>query len=164
MTNTIDGRPRLLISRQFLPAILGMIHAAERSIILATYVVSPVVAKRDGPAWAVLDALGQAACRHVSVRFVIESTPREKSGGGANRAAVRLLSKMRVQARLGPRPLTVHSKFLVADALYVAIGSHNLTNRSLLRNYETSVLFASRDIALELHLSFQRLWERSDHA
>lgn len=152
----------LLVSRDYLPALLTRIGAADRSIVLVSYVVSPVIKTKKGAAWTVLQALGRASCRHVGVRVVLERSPRERAGSAAARTACRMLIDMGARARLGPPGLTVHSKYVVLDSLHVLVGSHNLTNRSLTRNYEVSLMLAERQIALELSIGFQRLWERSE--
>ena len=152
----------LLVSRDYLPALLARIGAAERSIVLVSYVVSPLIKTTTGPAWTVLQALGQASCRRVGVRVILERSPRERAGSRAARTACRMLIDMGARARLGPPGLTVHSKYAVLDTLHVLLGSHNLTNRSLTRNYEVSVMLAETQIALELSIGFQRLWDRSE--
>jgi len=153
--------PRVLISRRYLQDVVGLLDLTERSVILVSYVVSPVVKQKKGAAWAFLEALGRAASRDVGVRVVLERSPRERAGAGAARAACGLLCEMGVDARLGPQGLTLHSKFIVCDGLFAVVGSHNLTNRSLTRNYETSVLTAAREVARELSDSFERLWQRT---
>jgi len=152
----------LLVSRDYLPALLARIRAAQRSVVLVSYVVSPVIKTKKGAAWTVLQALGQASCRRVAVRVVLERSPRERAGSRAARTACRMLIDMGAKARLGPPGLTVHSKYAILDTLHVLVGSHNLTNRSLNRNYEVSVMLAERQIALELSIGFQRLWQRSE--
>lgn len=161
MERSVGVVPRLLVSREYREELERLVGLAGRSVMLVSYVLSPVVAKRKGAAWSVLATLGEAAARGVNVRVIFERAPRERAGVRAARDACRLLREMGVQARLGPEGLVLHSKYVVLDGVYSIVGSHNLTNRSLTRNYEVSVLLGDGRVARDLEGRFERLWRRS---
>jgi len=161
MERCVGVVPRSLVCREYLQTAVDLLDKSERSIELVSYAVSPVIGKKRGAAWSVVDALCRAAGRGVVVRVIFERSPREKSGARAARLACRFLESGGVRARLGPRGLTVHSKFVLLDGVYSVVGSHNLTNRALTRNHEVSVLNGDALIARGLMAGFERLWQRA---
>lgn len=54
----------------------------------------------------------------------------------------------------------VHSKIVVADDVFVLVGSHNMTSSGIKGNYEASVLIECPNVALIFKSYFDYLWDR----
>jgi len=153
--------PRVVVGAAYVEEACALIARAEESIEVVTYAVSPVRAGKGGKVALIFGGLASAARRGVAVRVLFERSPRERAGPRSASRAVEVLKAANVAARLGPGSLRIHGKVMVFDRTYVLSGSHNLTERSLGRNWEVSTLVGHKAIGTEMALRFERLWERA---
>jgi len=86
-----------------------------------------------------------------------------KEGRGAhltaiNMKAARYLGEAGISVKFARTFPITHAKLWVFDDDEVILGSHNLSNRSVTVNNETSVLIKSRPVAREFKRYFDILW------
>lgn len=140
LVQVVPGGPELE-GRGLSDAVFGAISAARRSLWIVTPYFVP-----DEP---ILQALRYAAMRGVDVRLVL---PEESNHRYAEYAARALYgSLLQAGVRIFERgPPFLHGKALVADGVYVMMGSANLDYRSLYLNFETNVEVGDPDFAAEV--------------
>jgi phosphatidylserine/phosphatidylglycerophosphate/cardiolipin synthase-like enzyme len=68
------------------------------------------------------------------------------------------LTKAGVEVQMDSAERMTHTKLVLVDQRWALFGSHNLTNNSLERNNETSILFASSTLGSELSGYLDRLF------
>lgn len=161
MIQRVGTVPRLLIGKEYGPEVTRLVGLAERSVVLVSYVTSEIAGRRTAGPAPLFEAIGAAAARGVSCRVLFERQPRSRAGVEAARQASEYLRALSVSVKIGPRSATLHSKFIVLDDVFCVVGSHNLTRRSLERNFEVSVLLGDISVSLRLAQAFDRLWFRS---
>ena len=116
--------------------LLHAIHAARRSISLSTGYFVPSHQERE--------ELAKAARRGVQVRLVLPSRGDSDSAIAAGRAAYGDL--LEAGAKIYEvRDAVLHSKFIIIDSVWMAIGSSNFDHRSAVFNNEIdAVVLGSR--------------------
>ena len=75
-----------------------------------------------------------------------------------NMKAARYLGEAGVVVKFGRTFPITHAKLWIFDDDAVILGSHNLSNRSVTVNNESSVLIKSRPVAMEFKRYFDSLW------
>ena len=76
-----------------------------------------------------------------------------------NMKAARYLREAGVVVKFGRTFPITHAKLWIFDDDAVILGSHNLSNRSVTVNNESSVLIKSRPVAMEFKRYFNSLWD-----
>lgn len=87
-----------------------------------------------------------------------------KEGRGQHLTAINMdakkhLGEAGIKVKLGRTFPTTHSKLWIIDDDAVILGSHNLSNRSVTVNVESSVLIKSREVAIEFKRYFDLNWK-----
>jgi phosphatidylserine/phosphatidylglycerophosphate/cardiolipin synthase-like enzyme len=75
-----------------------------------------------------------------------------------NMKAGRFLREAGILVKFGRSSPIIHSKLFIIDDDITILGSHNLSNRSVSVNVETSILINSREITQEYKRYFNTLW------
>lgn len=78
-----------------------------------------------------------------------------------NMRAKHNLQNAGISVKFSPQFPIMHSKLFIIDDDIVILGSHNLSERSVTVNDETSVLIKSREVAMEFRRYFNLLWARN---
>lgn len=140
------GTTRAVNERDFLPAALAALAAAERRIRVAEFVIY------DGaPVDDLLDALVDAAGRGVQVQLLADEE------GDETAAILDQLGWQGVEVQLDSPVVTLHNKLIVADDVAL-VGSHNWTWSALEANQEASVLVADAEVAAWYAAWFDAAW------
>ncbi len=118
--------------------LLQALHAARRSISLSTgYFV---------PSHQELEQLARAAERGVRVRLVLPSRGDSDDAIAAGRATYGKLLKAGVKI-YEMRNAVLHSKFIIIDGVWMAIGSSNFDHRSAVFNNEIDAIVLGSRVA-----------------
>jgi cardiolipin synthase A/B len=125
-----EDRPLYYVS------ILSAIHAARHRIGLGTGFFVPTHQERE--------ELENAARRGVAVRLVLPSQSDSPSALAAGRAAYGDLLEAGVQIAEMQNAI-LHSKLVVVDGVWTAIGSSNLDRRSVVFNNEVDAIILGRE-------------------
>lgn len=101
--------------------------------------------------------LAQARNRK-KIRVLLAKEGRDQHLTRINSEAKKVLGEVGIAVKLGRTFPTTHAKLWVIDDDAVILGSHNLSNKSVDLNVETSVLIKSREVAMEFKRYFDALW------
>ncbi|MFH1037205.1 MAG: phospholipase D-like domain-containing protein [PVC group bacterium] len=117
-----------VVNREYLPAVLGMIEGARRSIdfIQLEFHYDPTVKK-------IQDALKAAAARGVAVRGILEDDI------SFNPKSNTFLNQFGIKSTLDTPKKATHNKLFIVDGEKVLIGSTNLSGNSIDNNNESNV-------------------------
>lgn len=140
---------KVLADREFQPALLREIAAAQSEITLVAYLFAANETASNRPR-AIADSLAEAAGRGVKVDVILEIGRESAAITQINREAARLLGRRGVKVYVDNSGTTVHARFIVIDRRLVFIGSHDLTETSLGQYREVSLLADSPAMAVVL--------------
>ena len=139
---------RLLMDRDYLPALLEGIDQARREIALSVFFFKTNGFKDNQPD-RVLSHLREAARRGVKVDVVVEQGQEGDNISGDNAETVKKLKAAGIAVCMDGPDRTTHAKMVIIDRRYLFIGSHNLTQSALKYNHEVSVRIDSPLLAEE---------------
>lgn len=91
-------------------------------------------------------------------RVLLAKEGRSQHLTAINMQTKKVLGDAGINVKFGRSFPTTHAKLWVFDDDAVILGSHNLSNRSVTVNVETSVLIKSRVVAVEYKRYFDLLW------
>jgi phosphatidylserine/phosphatidylglycerophosphate/cardiolipin synthase-like enzyme len=152
LTDMLPARMRLLPDRQFQAVLQQEIAAARSEVVLSYHLFQAEEGKNDR-AGTVADLLAETAARGVKVIVVLEIGKEVSPITRANRETARLLRRRGIYVYGDMSGTTVHSNTAVIDRRIVFLGSHHLTQQSLGRYREMSLVVDSPTIATAV-LSF----------
>lgn len=130
----------ILKDEEFRTAILSAIREATREILITTYKMDYRESPKIRHLNAIVEALGRARMRGVNIYVLLNGDSRKSKIGRINREARETLYHKRIVARLSPRGRTSHAKLIIIDKCLAFVGSHNLSESSLCRNFEVSLM------------------------
>jgi len=139
---------RLLMDRDYLPALLDGIDQARREIALTVFFFKTNGFKDNQPD-RVLSHLREAARRGVKVEVVVEQGQEGDNISGDNAETVKKLKAAGIAVCMDGPDRTTHAKMVIIDRRYLFVGSHNLTQSALKYNHEVSVRIDSPSLAEE---------------
>lgn len=144
------GPTRSVNDRDFLPAALLAIDAANQHIRVAQYLLYD-----DARVDPVYDALARAARRGVHVQVLADET------GSDTEQVIAELGRRGIDAKLDSPRVTLHAKLIIADDVAL-LGSHNFTGAALHSNAEASLLVVDADATAAVSSWFDALWDAPD--
>jgi len=151
---------KLLKNVEYYNTLLEDIRRANKSILVAMYVIKYDPFDFDDPVNRLLEELVRARERGVDVRVLIEFKTRGEELY-ENLEAYEFLKNHNISVKLDRDPsTTIHTKLVIIDDRIVYLGSHNWSEESLQHNDEVSVRIVSEDNARSLEEYFQVLWSR----
>ena len=92
------------------------------------------------------------------VRVLLNKEGRGQHLMAINMKAARFLGEAGIRVKFGRTFPITHAKLWVIDDDIVILGSHNLSNRSVTVNNESSVMIKGREVAIEFRRYFNILW------
>lgn len=154
----------VLHDRDYLLWLLHRLRGARKRVLVVQFIADlRPDADPHREVRAVATALAHAADRGLDVRMVLSHFVSDRAALEPNRVFAHWLAPRGVGLRLyGPREGSarkdMHSKFVLIDDLWVALGSHNWTVGAFGANHEQSVALRSIDVAARLRSTFEGLW------
>ena len=139
---------KLLMDRDYLPALLEGIDQARREIALSVFFFKTNGFKDHQPD-RVLSHLREAARRGVKLDVVVEQGQEGDSLSRDNEKTVKKLKAAGIAVCMDGPERTTHAKMVIIDRRFLFIGSHNLTQSALKYNHEVSVRIDSPSLAEE---------------
>ena len=137
----------LLGNSDLFDVLLDSIKKAEKSISVSMFVFK-TSKYNSNRANIIMDALGKAAEKGVSVSIVMEKGGQENDSVTLdNKKTAQFLIKKGVEVRFDIPEKRTHTKAIVIDERYVFVGSHNFTHSALKYNNELSVKIDSIPLA-----------------
>ena len=92
------------------------------------------------------------------VRVLLNKEGRGQHLMAINMKAARFLGEAGIRVKFGRTFPITHAKLWIIDDDIVILGSHNLSNRSVTVNNESSVMIKGRAVAIEFRRYFNILW------
>ncbi len=129
------GPSRAVNDRDFLPAALLAIQAAQERIRVAEYLLYD-----DGPIREIAISLADAEARGVRVQVLVDEA------GNETQLVVNDLAAAGIETQFDSRQVTLHNKLIVADDVAL-VGSHNFTRSALEDNHEGTLLVNDAEVA-----------------
>lgn len=161
----------ILKDEEFRSAVLNAIGGASREILITTYKLGYAARLSTRHLNAIVEALHRATSRGVRVRCLLNMDKINSSLGRTNERARKLLTEKGILVRTGPEGRTYHAKLVIVDNMVAFVGSHNLSESSLCRNFEISLMitapgfsdkeYGDGEIAItDLRQIYLKEWER----
>ena len=149
----------LVTETHYLPTLLNLLDQARVSVDLLAFSFAAGSADGHlnfrGAAFKVMEKL-KTLRPGVKVRAFLEGA---RDTSARNRVTGSHLEKAGVEVRFG----ATHAKGFCVDGRYLLIGSSNLTDQSLTKNFETNVLIDHPTTARHFARYFEHYWEGGSH-
>jgi len=151
---------------KYFPKLKEGLKNAKSSIYVVMYCASFNPRHRKSAVYQLAQELVNAHKRGVKVKVILdqnipywawEEKGRERKVEGKNEPLFIFLKQQGVEVYYDNKMSLVHSKVIVIDKDKVILGSTNWTPSALYRNYETSVLIESPELAEELIKDFSKI-------
>lgn len=155
------GYSRILLDGHYLPALMSLIGAAEKEILIATFKIQSSPKTYAKKLMSIYTGLARAVNRGVKVKILTNLFTGGNLAAHVNTVTARQLRQYGIEVQGLKKPRIVHSKICVVDGQACIIGSHNFSTRALVSNYETSIYIKDVTISNILRTSFCSLWEES---
>ena len=160
---TEQGQIQLVLNDDYLPALMKVLDKAKKKIDILAYSFAigsakGVLAKKNAP-YQIAEKLAEIKKAHgddIQIRLYIEGL---RETVERNKTTVDFLKKAGVEIVYG----STHAKGFCIDDRYLLFGSTNLTNQSILKNYETNLLIDDPEIAQGFEEYFNYMWNGGKH-
>lgn len=139
--------PKIIIGKQFVPAVLPLLEAARESVKIIVYDWRLRMNDPLHPVSVFTSALVRAAERGVEVRALV-----------SNEMVRRELMQYGLKVKMLYNEKLVHAKVLLVDDRLAVVGSHNYSQSAFTMNLEVSLAVDLLSQENELTAYFNRLW------
>jgi phosphatidylserine/phosphatidylglycerophosphate/cardiolipin synthase-like enzyme len=157
--NYLQAEAQPILGDQYFPAIIDLIRNAKRSIDVLQYTWSWRQWERNNCITQITTEVMRAKQRGVTVRVVFNIESQNHAITHANQRTLKKIGSVGVESKTTRTTPTLHAKLIIVDNELVLLGSHNLSGRSLLSNYETSVIIRSVEVAKIYKDYFNIIWK-----
>ena len=155
--SAVDPRLTLLTGADWSRFMRRSLREAQRSVRFSLFIFSS--RWRSLPSYAVnlLDECIATAERGVDCRIVLGDVDKKAMSSKANLRTVQMLSDAGWLVRVSQQRM-LHDKVYLFDDRISVIGSHNISQGSLMRNYETSVAIVCPEFARQVRALWWQRW------
>ena len=130
----------ILFENDYLPVLKHIINKATRSIYMSIYVAKIFKNRKQDDIKLLFDDLIIAAKNNIDVKILFNSILNNSLVSRANKNTFFYLKNTNIQLKYTPDSRTTHCKIIIIDDNISILGSHNLSNTSLHKNREVSIL------------------------
>ncbi len=130
----------LLKDEEFGTALMNAIQGADKEILITTYKMGYRQLSSTRRVNAIVEGLGGAVKRSVKVCCILNMDNEKGLLGRINNLAAQLLREKGIRIKTGTPGRTFHAKLIIIDGAIAFVGSHNLSESSLCRNFEISLM------------------------
>lgn len=149
---------KILIGREYLKEIIPLVQSAESNIDILMYHWGYYSSNSKCEIQKLTLAIRVAATRGVKVRILIHSGSPNDNLRRKNSETVAHLGAGGAHVKYYKSSGTLHSKLILIDKTYAALGSHNFSKKSMGGNIETSILVEGSADIRRLCDYFINLW------
>lgn len=143
--------PQLLLGKKYFDVTHELLQSAEKSIDIYMYfIIADENAKN--PVNILVDDLTKAKQRGVDVKVFLEDRKMNE-----NKIAYDKLMRNGIDVNFDTPGMLLHAKNVIIDNKYCIIGSTNWTRAAIEKNYETSILIDSEQIAESIKDYFSKI-------
>lgn len=151
----------ILKDEEFRSAVLSSISGASKEILITTYKIDYTGRLSTRHINAIVEALGRAVKRGVRVKCLLNMDQENSQIGRINMRADGLLTEKGIQVKTGPPGRTFHAKIIIIDGSTAFVGSHNLSESSICRNFEVSLMITDVKEVQDLRNILISKWENT---
>lgn len=152
---------KLLIDEKFLRAVMELMKAAKKEVLIVAYLISLPRLERSDKAAMLCEELVNARKRGCKCKVILNYTSPPNRAVEDNKEAARWMGLNGVEFKYVARNRTVHAKMIIIDGVTLVIGSHNWSQRALERNAEASIEVSDDPVVKEARNWFLRIWEKA---
>ena len=152
---------KLLIDEKYMKAVMELIKAAKKEVLVVAYMISLPRLEREGKAKMLCDELVNARKRGCECKVILNYTSPPNRAVEDNKEAAKWMGLNGVEFKYVARNRTVHAKMIIIDGVTLVIGSHNWSQRALERNAEASIEVSENQVVEEAREWFLRIWEEA---
>lgn len=140
---------KALFDEEYFPVLNDHILSARRDIFFTVFHANYSHKSNTCPVHTLLKSLILKRQGGVHISGIFPSLSHNFPGFQSNIKIMNYLSKNNINCFTLEMPSIVHSKFFVIDHLFLFVGSHNLTRKSLTATVETSILITDDKVVIE---------------
>lgn len=144
--------------------VLLHLRKVSSSVDILSYVVNFNIYKRSDKANLIFSALKSLPFPHSAIRFILDKPRLHKPNYNCNKFSVRRFQEAHFNVRYLHSGDTQHAKLIILDQKLAIFGSHNFTTKSVISNYDISLLLDDPALLTYFIAYFNRLWHDSIEA
>lgn len=149
----------LITDQNYAPVVESLISSATKEILMSIFCARFKKRNNYQGSKTILEALSKAQNRKVAVNILLHGGKNYSIITRWNRAGLKTFRSFGLRPKLAASEKTIHCKFIIIDGKIAVIGSHNLTESSLTRINEVSVVVEDFIVAQKLRDYFLTLWQ-----
>ncbi len=163
MSKVLKIKTKLITDQNYLPELLKLLSGAKKQIDILSFSfaigsASGKINQKSAPFEIArkLKDLKEKKGKKLKIRLFIEGLRETVS---RNQITAEYLQEAGVEVKYG----STHAKGFCVDGKYVFFGSTNLTNQSILKNFEANLLIEDEKVAKEFTRYFNHHWKGGGH-
>lgn len=151
--------PKIIIDNQFVAAAWSLIMSATSTINLSFYKAELPVPLKKKKLNIIYQALFFKRKEGVSVRVLLNKEQPLKGVSRYNTVVASFLKENNIPCKFLAASRCCHAKLIIVDKFRFYVGSHNLSNNAVSRNFEAGIIIDNGLLGLELNSRFDYLWD-----
>jgi phosphatidylserine/phosphatidylglycerophosphate/cardiolipin synthase-like enzyme len=149
----------LIFDNRFIMTAWQLLMSAKSTIDLSFYKAELPTSLKKNKINIIYQALFLKKKEDVRIRFLLNKEQPIKGVSRYNVAVASFLKENKIPCRFLPDNRCCHSKLIIVDKLRFYVGSHNLSNNAVTRNFETGIIMNSEGFAALAAAQFDYLWD-----
>lgn len=151
---------KVLLNPDYLPAVVGEVRAASKSIWVAMFEWSWYPGQHTGTVQDLNRELAIRGKGGLDIRVLLHNEAIGRHLHRINRKTASHMTQNKVKVKWGNSGKPLHAKVWIFDGARVIIGSHNISVRAVRTNIEVSALCDVREVADDLVKWFEAMWDK----
>lgn len=153
-----------VLTSNYAYALLDQIRKTSKSIDILAYVVKFNMYKKSDKALLIFNALKSYHGDPQDIRIILDYPRPYKPNYHCNSFSVRRFKEAHFSIRYLHSDTTQHAKLFILDGRIIIFGSHNFTTKSVISEYDISLLLDVPNLVSYFSSYFARLWDKSIEA
>jgi len=149
----------LIVDHQFAAYFLALIKQSVKEICISTFKIEKSDKPRGKIMKEILDALLEKNSQGVKIKMLFNWHDDKKSIARTNEPVGRFLKAKNIEVKHLKNNRCCHAKTIISDGNRAIVGSHNLSCRSLMNNFEISYLISEPVEVETLRTVFMHTWQ-----
>lgn len=153
---------KTLIENDYIHFVLKLLPTVKKSLYMIIYLAKPNLKRKHDDVKAVLDLIIKLSNEKIETKIMIDSLQSNNPVSKANAISYNYLKSNGIDIKATKRARLTHSKLILIDDNITITGSHNLTNGSLHKNREVSILITDEKTNRDLKDYFLKNFYEAD--
>lgn len=154
-------RVKVIKNEEFYTHAGGVLVLAEKTIDLCTYKFEFSQRTDARELNRLIERLYERVSAGIKIRALLHTTHARTGLTKINEHAAILLKAHGIMVRTLPDNRCQHAKMLLVDRSLAIIGSHNWSPKSLVENFEVSVVIADINLLENINKHFDEIWSKA---